>query len=242
MERPRYKIKRIRETSAPPPISKRHRSTSSSLASGTQVSRLVSSVDYIGFEKEVKNCYMCLASGTFKMICDYCPRTLCSNCISIEDTARDERIKFLCLHCHDEAFKSQPYIVGHTFLCSVWNLTAVIKGFYLHNAHLPSRVSGKLNAAAFTPIGTSPLKVKGHFQMTAQSQIIREGLTIIHFLPAGTSGRGSPAKILYEHMSAFLSSESLHFEEIELEILTDGLVCAGGQQIRGRVNDMVARG
>jgi hypothetical protein len=82
-------------------------------------------------------------------------------------------------------------------------------------------VDEKLNAAAFYSATTTPLKVNGRFQMTTQSLPSHEPLVIIHFSLAGMQVAGSPAKILAEYMSAFLSSDHLKYQEITFDLSTD---------------------
>jgi hypothetical protein len=43
-------------------------------------------------------------------------------------------------------------------------------------------------------------------------------------------------------MLSFLSREALFFNEVELNISTDGFPYTHGQQIKGKVNNMIANG
>jgi hypothetical protein len=86
--------------------------------------------------------------------------------------------------------------------------------------------------ATFRPLEASPLKVTGHFQMTAKSQVIYEETTILHLSPEGMHTNGSPARMVAEHLSGFLRPEHLHFEEIKFDLSTPALVCSHGLRLR----------
>jgi hypothetical protein len=89
---------------------------------------------------------------------------------------------------------------------------------------MPAMVDGNPNAAALSPFHGSVLKVKGHFPMAAKAQVINEGLTIINLHLSGLQLDGSPAKILFEYMSAFLTPLDLVYKEIAFDLPTDVLV------------------
>jgi hypothetical protein len=66
---------------------------------------------------DMQRCYMCLATLRPMTTCGYCPRALCPNCIDIGATPPAKNVVFLCLHCHEQVFKSDPYPVSDLLLC-----------------------------------------------------------------------------------------------------------------------------
>ena len=106
------------------------------------------------------------------------------------------------------------------------------KGFYIRSNTSLLEIAGKLNPAALRPLEAAPLKVTGNFQMTAHSQVIYEGTTILHLLSEGINASGSPARIMAEHLSAALGPEDFLFEEIRFNLSTPALVCSHGHRLR----------
>ena len=59
-----------------------------------------------------KYCYKCL-NGGFLVLCDFCPRALCTLCIKGPPVPPSAQVKFMCRACSLYIFKSnQPFYVS----------------------------------------------------------------------------------------------------------------------------------
>jgi hypothetical protein len=185
-----------------------------------------------------QHCYMCLNGVNKSAInCHNCPRTLCSNCITIPPYSSSNLV-FFCLNCHQQFFTSQPYKVR--VLCS--NSPADLnnaQGLYFQSTTIPPTVDGNINLAAFRPVHDQGVKIKGHFQMTARCQVINTKLLIVHFYLSGLRLNGSPAKILSEYMSAFLDQGVLVNREISFDLSSDMLISEHANQIQKNVTEIM---
>jgi hypothetical protein len=171
---------------------------------------------------------MCLNSKAV-INCDYCPRALCSDCIALPAPPSKKTV-FFCLFCHELLFKPNPYMVSTLFPCFI-TVSEKSKGFYTYNGDILSNFPSKLNTAAFRPYGTSSLRVQGQFQMAAHSSVSNEGLTIIHFLLAGVQAASSPAKMLFEYISAFPGLGALLYKEVIFDLSNDNLAHSHAHQM-----------
>ena len=184
-----------------------------------------------------QHCYMCLNGNKSLIICYNCPCTLCSNCITIP-AFPSSNLVFFCLNCHERFFASQPYKVRVLCSNSPSDLNNA-QGLHFCDTTIPPTVDGDINVAAFRPVHDQGVKIKGHFQTTAQSQVINTKLVIVHFYLSGLRLNGSPAKILSEYMSAFLDQEVLVNREISFDLSSDMLISEHANRIQNNVREII---
>jgi hypothetical protein len=96
------------------------------------------------------------------------------------------------------------------------------KGFYT-TARKPFTAEGNLNPKSFSAFLTTPLQVRGDFQLTAHSRMSSEKLLMVHFVLDGMSVVGSPCHGLAEYIRVFRDSTNFHFEEIVFNFASDVL-------------------
>jgi hypothetical protein len=161
------------------------------------------------------------------VLCDHCPRSICTKCLVIPEKTFGPKVTFVCLSCHEKVFRgSQPYFVSFSsHSLSLTNLN-VFKGFYTISGQVSTPTLTR-KPQSFIPSHLAPLEVTGKYHWTSHSQISSEHLLILHFILAGISPIGSACHVLVEYMKAFLDSSRLYFEEIVFDfsqtVLNDSL-------------------
>src|SRR6266481_8167456 len=64
------------------------------------------------------------------------------------------------------------------------------------------------------PAILQPLVIQGQFQMTSHSQVSSDSLLILHFILENLEAIGSPTRLLYEYIQAFIAHNDVAFEEV----------------------------
>lgn len=93
-----------------------------------------------------------------------------------------------------------------------------------------------MSLATLKPFFEYPLQLTGQFQMTAQSHVSNEGLTILHFILDTLDSTGSPAKLMVEFMGAYLAPSLILYEEIPVNFSDRAKIALHGRKIRELAN------
>lgn len=67
----------------------------------------------------------------------------------------------------------------------------------------------------------SPIPVEGDYQLTSNSEVLADPLLVLHFILVSINPKGSPARIMSEIASGFLSETSFLYKEIIFDLTTN---------------------